>query len=132
MIEVRQIKKAFNDEEVLRDVSFKLRENETLSVLGASGSGKLQYKRELFDESIINEAFILSEKLVSQSLAIDFVLVNGVPKILEISYGFPEGPFVENCEGYWDKSLNWHRKNVNTEGWMVESVVKEIKRKEDR
>jgi glutathione synthase/RimK-type ligase-like ATP-grasp enzyme len=98
----------------------------------ASGSGKLQYKRELFDESIINEAFILSEKLVSQSLAIDFVLVNGVPKILEISYGFPEGPFVENCEGYWDKSLNWHRKNVNTEGWMVESVVKEIKRKEDR
>jgi ABC-type Fe3+/spermidine/putrescine transport system ATPase subunit len=40
MIEVRQIKKAFNDEEVLRDVSFKLRENETLSVLGASGSGK--------------------------------------------------------------------------------------------
>lgn len=92
----------------------------------ASGSGRLQYDKHLFNEEIIKEAFSISRKMKSQSLAIDFIMVEGVPKILEISYGFPEGDFVNDCPGYWDNNLNWHNKNIDTEGWMVENIVQEI------
>lgn len=40
MIDLRDISKSFGNEEVLRDVSFSLSDNETFSVLGKSGSGK--------------------------------------------------------------------------------------------
>lgn len=40
MIEAKNITKSFDDEKVLRDVSFTFEENKTLSILGKSGSGK--------------------------------------------------------------------------------------------
>jgi phospholipid/cholesterol/gamma-HCH transport system ATP-binding protein len=40
MIEFRNVTKAFNDEIILRNVSFKIDRGETKMILGASGSGK--------------------------------------------------------------------------------------------
>ena len=40
MIEFRQVHKYFDDEAVLKDVSFKIKHGETKIILGASGSGK--------------------------------------------------------------------------------------------
>ena len=40
MLEVSNIKKSFNDNPVLKDISFSLEKGETLSVIGSSGSGK--------------------------------------------------------------------------------------------
>lgn len=40
MLELRNISKAFNQKNILKDVSFKIKKGETVCLLGASGSGK--------------------------------------------------------------------------------------------
>ena len=91
----------------------------------ASGSGQILYEKELFNESTIKLAFDLADKLKGQSIAFDFVYDNGIPKLLEISYGFvPEG--YDQCPGYWDRSLKWIPGRFNPYGWMVEAVAREI------
>lgn len=93
----------------------------------ASGSGTILYDKALFDEEIIKLSFNLSDKLKSQCVAFDFVYDNKDPLLVEISYGFtPEG--YDPCPGYWDKDMNWHDGLFNPYGWMVESVLKAIKK----
>lgn len=91
----------------------------------ASGSGSVLYGREHFDEGTVKLSFELAEKINSQCLALDFVYQNGNPLIVEISYGFIKEVYYE-CEGYWDRDLNWYPGPFDAQGWMVESVVKEI------
>jgi len=91
----------------------------------ASGSGKKGYSKELFDKKLLSEAFKLSEKLKTQTLAIDFVFDSKEPKILEISYGFVTGSFYEDCPGYWDKNLNWHKADIKPEYFIIENLMKE-------
>lgn len=90
----------------------------------ASGSGEFYYSRELFNVSSIEIAFKLNELLKSQSLAIDFVFnEQNHPLLVEISYGFsPEG--YDDCPGYWDKNIEWHKGNFNPQGWMIDSLLK--------
>ncbi len=40
MIELKQVNKSFGEKSVLRDISFSVREGETLALIGSSGSGK--------------------------------------------------------------------------------------------
>ncbi|MBL8051306.1 MAG: ABC transporter ATP-binding protein, partial [Anaerolineales bacterium] len=40
MLELRQVSKSFNQKNILKDVSFKIKKGETICLLGASGSGK--------------------------------------------------------------------------------------------
>ena len=40
ILEVKNLTKKFDDNEVLKDVSFELKKGETLAVIGSSGSGK--------------------------------------------------------------------------------------------
>jgi len=40
ILEVKNLRKKFDDNEVLKDVSFELKKGETLAVIGSSGSGK--------------------------------------------------------------------------------------------
>ena len=81
-----------------------------------------------FSDELIELAFKYAEKINSKSLAIDFVFDGRKPLFVELSYGFPAGPFTENCTGYWDRELNWHQESFSATGWMIESVVRQVQK----
>jgi len=89
----------------------------------ASGSGLLAYDKELFDKESIKIAFEVSEKLSSQSIAFDFIKLNNEYKIVEISYCFTMGKSYDECQGYWDRQLNWHSKSVNPQYFIIEDFM---------
>ncbi|REL23989.1 hypothetical protein DYD21_20335 [Rhodohalobacter sp. SW132] len=93
----------------------------------ASGSGFIKYEKENFDEDTVRLSFKIAEKLKSQSLAIDYLYDNGDPKIVEISYGYSKEVY-QPCTGYWDRQLNWVQGPFNPQEWMVDSVLKEIRK----
>jgi glutathione synthase/RimK-type ligase-like ATP-grasp enzyme len=91
----------------------------------ASGSGNIIYNFEEIPISMIKIAFSVCDKLCLQSVAFDFVLKDGIPLIVEMSYGF--GVDDEEFDfGYWDSSLEWHKGKFNPYGWMVEDVLERI------
>ena len=92
----------------------------------ASGSGIMAYEPELFDQECIKIAFDITQKLGAQSVAFDFIWDNSIPQIVEISYCFIMGAFYDNCPGYWDSNLKWHKKKVNPQYFMIEDFLKEI------
>jgi len=92
----------------------------------ASGSGNILYQKELFEVNTIQLAFELADKIQGQSVAFDFVYDKMEPKVVEVSYGFSKEGY-DNCEGYWDREMNWHQGKFDFCGWMVETVIKEIK-----
>src|SRR5690554_3721943 len=86
----------------------------------ASGSGNfIEFEPSNIDFRVLNETLSLIKKVESQCLTIDFIYVDGMPKIVELSYGFPT-KFYDNCLGYWDTELNWHEGKFNPQEWMVE------------
>lgn len=91
----------------------------------ASGSGYVKYGKENFNEDTVKLSFELAEKLKTQSLAIDFVFKNGRPLIVELSFGYVKEVY-EDCEGYWDRDLNWHEGSFNPQHWMVESIMRKV------
>jgi glutathione synthase/RimK-type ligase-like ATP-grasp enzyme len=94
----------------------------------ASGSGFILYEKEHFNDETIRLAFEISNKLQDQCMAYDFVYQDRNPLIVEISYGFAiEG--YDACTGYWDKDLTWHEGKFNPYGWMVENLLRSVKRK---
>ena len=97
----------------------------------ASGSGFIKYEKENFKEGTIKLSFELADKLQSRSLVLDYVFDGDKPLVVEISYGYIKEVY-EQCEGYWDRELNWHKAPFNPQGWMVESVIREIKKKQIR
>jgi glutathione synthase/RimK-type ligase-like ATP-grasp enzyme len=104
--------KAFAIKRIVRENDFR-----------ASGSKNIQYERSLFDMKLIGLSFELAERLKSQCVGFDYVIENGNPMVLEMSYGFtPEG--YDPCPGYWDKDLTWHEGKFNPFGWIVENLIK--------
>jgi hypothetical protein len=88
----------------------------------ASGSGLMEFDRELFDERCIRIAFEVTEKLNAQCVSFDFVFnEQNEPLIVEISYGYVMESY-DRCLGYWDRNLNWHEGKYDHEGWMVEAL----------
>ena len=75
----------------------------------ASGSGIKAYEPELFDKRCIQNAFEIAKKLKTQSIALDFIWDGQQPKIVEMSYCFIMGSFYDDCPGYWDPDLTWHK-----------------------
>lgn len=104
---------------VIADKAFAIKRKVRENDFRASGSGVIDYRKEVFDESTINLAFELADKLKSQCVAFDFIFSNGKPLIVEMSYGFTIEVY-KKCEGYWDKDLNWYSGSFNPYGWMVE------------
>lgn len=91
----------------------------------ASGSGNLIFENDKIDINYIKKSFDLSEKLCTQSIAIDFIKSNeGKIYIVEISYGFPMENFLDEAAGFWDRKLRWHNENIELQNWMVESLIK--------
>lgn len=111
---------------VIGDKAFAIKRMVRKNDFRASGSGIILYARNHFDDQTIKLAFDVSDRLKSQCMAYDFVYHDGIPLIVEISYGFaPEG--YDACTGYWDKNINWHEGKFNPYGWMVEDLMKRCK-----
>ncbi len=109
--------KAFAIKRIVRDNDFR-----------ASGSGNIKYEKHLFDEGTIRLAFEIAAKLGGQSVALDFIYDNGVPKIVEVSYGFVQKVY-DPCVGYWDKEMNWYEGFFDPCEWMVDLVVERLQQK---
>tara|TARA_Y100001954_G_C15794197_1_gene596752 strand:- start:119 stop:1144 length:1026 start_codon:yes stop_codon:yes gene_type:complete len=92
----------------------------------ASGSGIAAYDKDLFDIRMVKVSFEVSKKINSQSMAFDFVIHEGKPKIIEISYCFIIGEFYDQCHGYWDEDLIWHNEEVNPQRFIIEDFIKNI------
>jgi len=94
----------------------------------ASGNGEFYYDKEVFDERCVQLAFKVNKKINSQCIAYDFVFdENNNPLIVEISYGFIPAVY-RDCPGYWAEQLNWHEGKFYPEDWMVESIIKEVRK----
>lgn len=92
----------------------------------ASGSGHVLYGKEHFDTETVRLSLNLADEIESQCLAIDYVYHKGKPMIVEISYGFIKEVYYQ-CEGYWDRNLEWHPGEFDAQGWMVDALVNEIR-----
>jgi len=91
----------------------------------ASGSGIQAHDISKIPLEAVEIGFEVSKKLGLQVGAYDFILDNGKPVIVEVSYGFGYDPQQFDF-GYWDESLNWHEGKFNPYGWMVELVLESI------
>ncbi len=113
---------------VIGEKAFAIRRLVRMDDFRASGSGFIQYEKELFDDDTILLAFEVSKKLSVQCMAYDFVYADGKPIIIEISYGFAMEGY-DACSGYWDIDLRWHPGSFNPYGWMVADLLASIKAK---
>ena len=93
----------------------------------ASGSGIKAYNKEYFDKKMIEISFEVSKKLGAQSLAFDFILDGEDYKIVEISYCFAVRDSYDDYPGYWDRDLNWNKKEVNPPVFMIEDFINKLK-----
>lgn len=92
----------------------------------ASGSGFIEYNKELIDERCVSIAFDITQKLKANCVAFDFVFdVNNNPLIVEINYGFAHEAYF-NCPGYWDEQLNWHDGSFNSAHWIVDIYLSNL------
>jgi glutathione synthase/RimK-type ligase-like ATP-grasp enzyme len=92
----------------------------------ASGSGIIAYERELFDMRMIKIAFEVAKKIGSQSLAFDFITNEKSPLIIELSYCYAMGDAYDNCHGYWDENLEWHKEKINPQYFIIDDFIKTI------
>ncbi|MBN1414290.1 MAG: hypothetical protein JW973_04255 [Bacteroidales bacterium] len=112
---------------VVGDKAFAIKRMVRKKDFRASGSGTILYEKEHFDDDTVRMAFEVSNNLVAQCIAYDFVYQDGKPLIVEISYGFSMEGY-DPCVGYWDRDMKWHEGKFNPYGWMVEDLVKSIER----
>lgn len=111
---------------VINNKAFAIRRMVRENDFRASGSGIVEYKKELFDEETVKLSFDLADRINSQSLALDFVYNDGQPLIVEVSFGFTCEVY-ESCEGYWDRAMNWHAGPFNPQEWMVETILEKAR-----
>ena len=111
---------------VIDDKAFAIKRLVRNNDFRASGSGKIFYEKQFFDEGLIEQSFNFANILKSQVVAFDFVFdLNQKPLIVEISYGYAiEG--YELCVGYWYKTLIFHKGKFDSCEWMVDLVLKQI------
>ena len=77
---------------------------------------------------MIKSSFDYANRLNVQSCGFDYVMLDGTPKIVEISYCYSiEG--YDDCVGYWDKNLIFHEGKFDSTNWMIDSVMKQIDNK---
>jgi len=93
----------------------------------ASGSGMSDFDMSQIPTKALRIAFDVANKCKLQSAAFDFVVLNGEPLIVEMSYAFGHHPDQFN-HGYWDENLNYFKGTFDPYGWMVEGVLESIRR----
>lgn len=113
---------------VIGDRCFGVRRYNRKNDFRASGSGIVDYNKNLFEEENIKLAFKISDALGSQSMAYDFIKDEGKYKIVEMSYCFPIHSVTDTFEGYWDRELNWHANEVNPQYFIIEDFINKIQK----
>lgn len=91
----------------------------------ASGSGKIIYDPQHIPLECVRLSFKFARKLELDCVAYDYVINEGKPEIVEISYGFASHAYL-GCTGLWDADLNWTKCEVNPEALMVERVLEKL------
>jgi len=94
----------------------------------ASGGGMIEYDMSQIPIKALRIAFDVATQLTLQTAAFDFVVLNGEPKIIEMSYGFGYDEDQYN-HGYWDNNLNYYPGTFNPYGWMIEGLIEEHNRR---
>ncbi|WP_368570869.1 RimK family alpha-L-glutamate ligase [Acinetobacter haemolyticus] len=92
----------------------------------ASGSGNIVYDKNEINLSCVNLAFEVNRKIESVCTAFDFVIHDGKPLIVEISYGFAISAY-DNCSGYWDHNLHWYESKFNPQEWILNNLISRLK-----
>ena len=110
---------------VIGDNAFAIKRHVRENDFRASGSGFIEYKKELFDIDLIALSFKNAEKIKANCVGFDYVFLNGKPLVVEVGYAFNKKGYVD-CPGYWTKDLIWHEGNFNPYGWMIENELREI------
>lgn len=93
----------------------------------ASGSGVFDSNPNNIDIECVRIAFSVAKRIGVQSIAYDFVIDQGKPRIVEISYCFPLGA-PDDCVGYWDDKLVWHDVTINAEIFMIQDFIAKCKK----
>lgn len=88
----------------------------------ASGSGRIVYDPEAIPKECLKLSFELAAKLGTQSLALDFVFLEGTPLVVEMSYAFMSSGY-EACPGYWKQDLSWVEGRFIPENFMIEDFL---------
>ncbi len=110
---------------VVGDKAFYLKRMVRKGDFRASGSGAIIYDKDIHTEECVKIAFQVEKAICSQCTAYDFVFNDGVPLIVEISYGFAMHGY-DKCEGYYTDDMQYHAGQFNPQNWMVENLLKEI------
>ncbi len=84
----------------------------------ASGSGKIDYNPDFIENQMLLLARNLSIRQKFQCMSYDFLIRDGVPVLIEMSYGF-SGQALYQCPGHWDFNMNWHQGKM----WPEEAQV---------
>lgn len=92
----------------------------------ASGSGHIVYERDIYTEACVKISFETQKKLHSQCTAFDYVINDGQPLIVEISYGFAMHGY-DKCEGYYTDDMQFHSGSFIPQNWMVDNLIKQLK-----
>lgn len=96
LLEVKNIEKSFEGSQIHRGISFSLRENECLGLLGRSGSGKSVLLRSLIGlERIDAGEIIYRDKRIDNLSEEDFFKVR-----TQISYSFQSGALFDSMNVY--------------------------------
>ena len=103
---------------VIGDRAFGFRRFNRPDDFRASGSGRIDHSPEEIDPRCIEIAFRLSGQGKFQSMAYDFLYRQGIPEVVEISYGFADWA-VQACPGHWKRDLSW----VAGQMWPEEAQV---------
>ena len=94
----------------------------------ASGSGNPKYDRSEIDMKCVEKAFKITKAMNGTCVGFDFVFdKDNNPLIVELGYGFAVN-FYDACPGYWTSDLAYHEENFNPQSWMVEEVIKAVKK----
>lgn len=97
----------------------------------ASGSGVFDDNPQLVDKKMVEISFKVAKQLGSQSLAFDFIIYEGNPVIVEISYCFDIKCGLYS-PGYWDDKLNWHAEEVNLQKYIIQDFIDTLNTKKQR
>ena len=111
---------------VIGDRAFAIKRNVRKNDFRASGSGDINYEKDLIDIRCVKISFEISRKLGFNSMTYDYVFdKNNNPLLIEISYCYSHKSYYQ-CPGYWDKNLNWHEGFFKSQDFMVEDIVKHL------
>lgn len=109
---------------VIGNKCFALRRMNRTNDFRASGSNNWDHDPSIVDVRLIRLSLDISEHYRFQTMAYDFLLSKtNTPVLIEMSYTFPDGAFFNNCPGYWDESLQFHKRNFTAQEAIIELLI---------